>query len=58
MPMLGFNPNQQAKKQALKKKGAGKDQQNSAPNLNAENPAIAGGGMIKGPGTGTSDDRK
>lgn len=54
--MLGFNPDQLPKKQVLKKKGAGNDQQNSAPNLNAENPAIAGGGMIKGPGTGTSDD--
>lgn len=54
--MLGFNPDQQLKKRALKKKGVGKDQQNSAPNLNAENPAIAGGGMIQGPGTGTSDD--
>lgn len=54
--MLGFNPDQQTKKQVLKKKGAGKDQQNSAPNLNAENPAIAGGGLIQGPGTGTSDD--
>lgn len=54
--MLGFNPDQLPKKQVLKKKGAGKDQQNSAPNLNAENPAIAGGGLIQGPGTGTSDD--
>lgn len=54
--MLGFNPDQQLKKRALKKKGVGSDQQNSAPNLNAENPAIAGGGMIQGPGTGTSDD--
>lgn len=54
--MLGFNPDQQTKKRVLKKKGAGKDQQNSAPNLNAESPAIAGGGMIQGPGTGTSDD--
>lgn len=54
--MLGFNPNQQTKKQVLKKKGAGNDQQNSAPNLNAENPAIAGGGLIQGQGTGTSDD--
>lgn len=54
--MLGFNPDQQKKTQVRKKKGAGNDQQNSAPNLNAENPAIAGGGMIQGPGTGTSDD--
>lgn len=54
--MLGFNPDQQTKKRVLKKKGAGKDQQNSSPNLNAENPAIAGGGLIEGPGTGTSDD--
>lgn len=54
--MLGFNPDQQLKKQALKKKGAGKGQQNSTPDLNAENPAIAGGGLIQGPGTGTSDD--
>ncbi len=54
--MLGFNPDQLPKKQVLKKKGAAKDQQNSASNLNAENPAIAGGGLIQGPGTGTSDD--
>ena len=45
--MLGFNPDQLPKKQVLKKKGAGKDQQNTA---------IAGGGLIQGPGTGTSDD--
>lgn len=54
--MLGFNPDQQTKTQRRKKKGAGNDQQNIAPNLNAENPAIAGGGMIQGLGTGTSDD--
>lgn len=54
--MLGFNPDQQKKTQVRKKKGAAKDQQNSASNLNAENPAIAGGGLIQGLGTGTSDD--
>lgn len=54
--MPGFNPDQQLKKRALKKKGVDSYQQNSAPNLNAENPAIAGGGLIQGQGTGTSDD--